>query len=843
MSTNGHDKYFRQKHADLSDLAGDPAFDVRGMPPNWGDYPVPHISTFAGIQSTASKVYLPSDEALRNSRDNAVYMRNDCGIMECIEGRQRATALLDWEIIPDDDTSTEQKELCAELTKILRRIRRFVEYRGNLLHAIWYGKYGIQHRYRWQNVGGNMRILPAGSNAGDLGWKPIDGDKLVLRYDDWTGQVPADQLGIRVSNSRFREGDFIRGNWRVQQLEATGQGLGYFLTPAERRAVAVHKHMIEDAPWERGYTAGSIHGVGIRSRIYWDWMQKQELLGFLIEYLERSAGGIEIWSYPQGSAQAEAKIKEAAKERVAHGRNILFFPKPLGEDAMNYDVNIVEPGMAGIDAVERVLSEYFGHRIKRYILGQTLSTEAQATGMGSGLAELHMDSFFQIITYDARNLEETLTHELLNHIKRWNFPKAKNIDVRFSIKLDDPSMEEKLEAWKTAWEMGCKLKSQEVMEAVGASIPAENDEVLENPQLQQGGGMPGMGGGMFGGPGPQGEEPPQPEGGGESSGDLNDQLMRAMFGEPVDGAQVAYSAEGGKWVQRELPFFDPGEREKIGSYKKEEDADGQWVTIGSGENGGGTPVYLKDGVITKGPSALLDKDIAELDSQQKETSSALDYQGKRKKNDPNPLHTALLQARKDTGYTMRELRQAVDDAWEIESDYLQTREAAKESARKLTGLNAGNIARLENTYSDLSKRKHFDQYAREVANQFPGVFNDFENPAPEMWELLREGKSEVEKHSPEIISTAIQLIESRNRRRIRRNPDLDSVPFSRQARVRQVNRMSRRFSGEGKLLFSRALHESRGGGNLRDELKRSQGLASQTGSRELQSVINTLYGA
>lgn len=1107
MSSNGngkHQEYFRKAQERLpvmsvdlaelqQELAPDPHFAVRGQPPGGGRVPVPHIYTFSGVHSNAAKVYLPSDEALRNSRDNAVYMRNDPVVMECVDARQRASALLDWEILPEDDRSTEQKQLCEELTKIIRKIRRFNEYRRNLLHAVWYGKYAIQHEYRWNRVGGNMRVMPWPYRT-DLGWLPVDGDKLVFRFDDGTSEHMPGQVGIRVSSAKFKDGDDVllpRGSGRkpgkskVERIEGTSQGLAYFLPQYERNLLAIHKHEIEDAPWERGYTAGSIHGVGVRSRIYWAWMQKQELLGFLIEYLERSAGGIEIWSYPQGNPAAKEAVQTAAKERVSHGRNIIFFPKPLGEDAMAYDVNIVEPGMAGIEAVKQVLTEYFGHQIKRYILGQTLSSEADATGLGSGLAELHMDSFFQIITYDARNLEETITYELLDRIKRWNFQKARHIDVRFSIKLDDPSVEERLNGLKTAWEMGCKLSAQEVMELVGASVPGPDDEVLQNPQIQQAE-MQAQMGGMFGGPGPQGIPQDGDADGVAGEGQpanlqqhINETLMGDMFPEPE-------------------PSYDTGEREKVGEYAKKKDLPGQkkmdwdesehpraadgkfgsgtgsgkkeaeekaepakakkpasgdeqidhkerakqewkehgvksqsfkswfgdwendpasaskvvdpetgepkethgtgvkavyhgttadgdfdafdkskigtkaihagkgfyfaeneaiaknfavkhevsaesnwrpkrvhgkvitaylniknpcdldavadmrdvdkwadaakqvnkdfdavdfkqqcqgmakflktkdqefttyhlwryaddmlgdehksisdvvqllghdglahtakddrgavgsrvhhpdnfgrvwiafepnqiksvdnegtfdpnddrmryeksgerWITIGADDDGeGGTPVMLDgDGQIAKGPASLKNKTLSDLDRKQQETGQAADYQGKRKKGDPHKLHSALLDAHKDSGFTMRELRGAVNDAWETHRDYLQTRERAKDRIRQMTGLNAGSVGKLENTYTDHSSRKRFDEAARSLATEFPGLGLDPENAAADVWELLKEGKSEIAKHSPEIIREAVDMLRAGKRRKSaekdKTRKALESVPFA-----------------------------------------------------------------
>lgn len=503
--------------------------------PNWGAYPVSHVTSFQSLMTSAARVYRQYDEALKHSLDNARYMRNDCGIMECLEARQRCVSLLNWHLEPEDDKSHDQKELCAELTKVLKRIRRFVEYQNNLLHATWFGKYAIQHTYGWQNIGGKMRLMPAGEREGDIGWSPIHGDKLCFRFDD--GTLIEDQydgqVGIRVGTS-YVSAKLLK---EKRQIETTDRGMAYFLTEDERRLLAIHKHMIEDGEYEDAISAGKIHGVGIRSRIYWEWVQKQETLAFLMEYLERCAGGIQLWHFPAGNTNAKREVEQAVAKFEGGSRNVILVPIPAGDDGHQYGVQVMEPGMAGIDMLKDLVDRHFGHRIKRYILGQVLSSEAEATGLGSGVAEAHMDTLHQIIKYDATNLEETITFELLANIKNWNFPAARNIHVRFVKDTETDDAKEKLEGFQIAYQMGAKIREKDVMELVGAAIPGQGDAVLslqaqqeqqaqqqQQMMQQQGGigsggvhgiGMPGQEGndeGEFGEDFPSDEPPPGPLG-------------------------------------------------------------------------------------------------------------------------------------------------------------------------------------------------------------------------------------------------------------------------------------------------------------------------------------------
>lgn len=469
--------------------AVDPARRVNGKP-GGGTVPVPHVVSFNGLVSAVSDVYTNADEAIKNSIANARYMRNDLGIMECVLARERMVALLDWHLEPEDEKSTEQKQLCESLTKILGRLRRFTEYRRCLMEAIWYGRSAVQHRWGEQRIGGQSFIMPSPEEGREHpGWLPINGDKLVFRNDlSWRSEAAGHfgQIGVLINRATLPQ------SIDVDCVEATNRGLAYFLPTWQRRLMAVHKHEIEDAAYESPLDAGAINGVGIRSRIYWEWFQKQEVLAYLLEYLERSASGIEVWEYPAGNDEAKRAVEAAALNRGAGNKNVLLFPKPPGEDAALFGVHLVEPGMAGADMLLNMVEKYFGHRVKRFILGQTLTSEADATGLGSGVADLHLDTLMQIIRYDARNLAETLTYQLLEPIKLFNFPQAAGIHVDLRIQTDDPKAQETLEAYKSAWDMGARLKESDVLGVIGASAVTNEDVILQNKQPQQGmGGEPG----------------------------------------------------------------------------------------------------------------------------------------------------------------------------------------------------------------------------------------------------------------------------------------------------------------------------------------------------------------
>lgn len=472
--------------------------DVKGMPVGNGQSVIPHVVSFQGIISSAAKVYRYSDEAMKASFENARFMLNDPVIFEPVAQRSRACALLNWHIEVDDEKNPTEKKLSEDLKNLVNQTSYFLQFRECLLEAVWLGKAAVQWQWRWRRVPGctpigklglNQVIGPADETSKERLWSPIHGDKIVYGYDDGQTQFDAHRMGIRVGAGYTMGAAHIADRldkYGKKKVLPTDYGLAYFLDDEERQRICVHKHQITDGEYEDPQSAGKIHGVGVRSRIYWLWYMKQELFAFLMEFLEKSAsGGIEVWYYPSGNPDAEAVVRRAAEERLGNARNVILMPRPVGEDAQAYGVEIVKCDMAGAETILRILEEYFGDQFMRLILGQTMTNKPQAGGFGSDLPQIQLGSYLQIIRYDSINLGETLTYQYLDRLKEYNFPHLKNVPARFVIDTESEDMESKMSAWKQAYEVGVKTKASDWYKMIGASKPEPADEVIENPVIKQ----------------------------------------------------------------------------------------------------------------------------------------------------------------------------------------------------------------------------------------------------------------------------------------------------------------------------------------------------------------------
>lgn len=491
-------------------------------PPGEGKYLIPHADTFMNRYTSLSATYRNPDEAVMDSLQNARNMLTDLGVRECLDSRIRSVALLDWNIDTGKKKPTRSdEEFCTTLTDTITRIPSFFQYRLWAQWAIWFGKVGIEHHWGVQNVDNKSVYMPTSRHQDDMGWKPIHGDKLVFRQFRMHDQMPAGgyegQLGIKVGmyadfekDRKWKAGDEIGSGSRRWKIEPTDFGMAYFLSPAERRLILVHKHNVQDAAYEDGLRAGLVYGEGIRSVVYWEWFQKQKLMGFMMEYIERMAGGIQVWRFPKGDKQAEDAAKKAAEGFDSMQQHVVLMPVPPGDNGQ-YGIDIVEPGFGGVEVLHSLLKEYFGNRVKRYIMGQIMTSEAEATGMGSGVAELHQDTYLQILKSDAINTEETFSRDLVGTLIKVNVERKVWADPgftpRFVLQSEEPDIEARSQSWLSWAQVGLPFEKEPIYEMLGANNPPPGADVF---QVQQGGGGEGGPEGMPPGAGPEGGEGDKP---------------------------------------------------------------------------------------------------------------------------------------------------------------------------------------------------------------------------------------------------------------------------------------------------------------------------------------------
>lgn len=454
-----------------------------GPPLGLGKFAVPQQLTFAGIINSINRIYpYTFDEAMLHSRENAERMRFDPVIDACLRVRMMSVALLPKHIEPDDPDSSDELQAAEKSDKLLKSMPGQLNRARSLLDATFVGRSAWQDRWRWKTKYGHQWMYPT------VEGRHIDGDKLVFGWGD--------QVGILV-HSAFN-GPTVN----------TERGRAYMLTPEEREHVTVHKFEPTDASFYRPQSAGSIHGTGLRGKLYWLWALKSRIWSLGVDFLEWFAQGLTVYKFQSGNATHQKEMQAWIEGQS--GSKVLLLPAFTAADGRpSFDpVQRFEAGTASSQLLQALLTDYFDDLIVRHILGQTLMTQTAATGLGSGVASAHNNVFDNIIKYDATALQETESDQFLRVFYRHNFPGME--PGRLVYDIDSPNVQQMIENADAIWQMGGRIDEEAILDSAGLPIPGVNSTILSNVQPMQpaavGGvpeGVPMVQGQEAGAPGPQ----------------------------------------------------------------------------------------------------------------------------------------------------------------------------------------------------------------------------------------------------------------------------------------------------------------------------------------------------
>ena len=210
-----------------------------------------------------------------------------------------------------------------------------------------------------------------------------------------------------------------------------------------------------------------------------------------------------------------------------------------------------------------------------------------------------------------------------------------------------------------------------------------------------------------------------------------------------------------------------------------------WITIGEND----LHVEVNDkGDIERGPASLKGDPVNSLSDKSRNTErnarrahalaegrTGRDYTYKRKTRRATDLGTkaridqfhSAKEAAKGQGLKTHEVLATMRDAHAFLTEQHSQREAAKDTARRLSGLNSSNVNKIEDAYRDHSTINRFDEAAQEVAWSHPELGFDphgLDTPG-KVWELIKEGKQAAPKlHDKIVADTAAEWLRDSKRR-------------------------------------------------------------------------------
>jgi phage gp29-like protein len=136
---------------------------------------------------------------------------------------------------------------------------------------------------------------------------------------------------------------------------------------------------------------------------------------------------------------------------------------------------------AGGDRLYQTLCDWLDRQTSKAVLGQTMTTDAQAAGMGSNQANVHNDVRGDILRADARDLETTLNRDLIKPFVDLNFGPQKKYP-KVCLFIEEPEDLKLLsESLTKLVPLGMRVEEAEVREKFGLREPAKDALLLTAP--------------------------------------------------------------------------------------------------------------------------------------------------------------------------------------------------------------------------------------------------------------------------------------------------------------------------------------------------------------------------
>lgn len=417
---------------------------------------LPHYITFSQLVNLGTRTYRYTfDEALRNNRVNALAMRRDPIVYYSVRMRQIALSQLPWKLEPAQDIPANLIEKYNNFLKaISNAIKDFPRFNNMILaldECIWYGKSAVQ--IGWKTVSRNgMKVLSIHH------WLPVNGDKIRFKWDGTPG--------IMINYSAFPA--------EHPRISQTDLGMVYWLEdPQDRLQFAISKYEQEDADFFEGELAGAVHGVGLRSRLYWLWHLKATILSYMIDYLQLTgSNGLTVFFYEEGNPTSMEEVKTAVKTQ--QNQHILLFPRRRDGGQGGPGIMHIPPSGAGISLFEAMVNEYFDSVIQACILGQPLIVKGGMASVAN--YQLHYESMTRVIKYDAENISETITKEIVHPMCRYTMPTLpEEYYPSFKFIISPSNANQMLQFASALVQMGIAVDENQIRDIAGLIKPREDE--------------------------------------------------------------------------------------------------------------------------------------------------------------------------------------------------------------------------------------------------------------------------------------------------------------------------------------------------------------------------------
>ncbi len=219
--------------------------------------------------------------------------------------------------------------------------------------------------------------------------------------------------------------------------------------PMPERKFIVHR---------RGADDDSPYGTGVGSMLFWPVFFKRNGITFWLTFADKFGSPTAVGKYPTGAQKPEQAKLLGALAAISQDAGVIV------PDGMVIEL-LEAKRSGGVDTYEKLV-RYMDEQISKAVLGETMSTTAASTGLGSNQAGVQNDVRLEVARDDSDELCETLNDTLVRWIVEYNLPGAGL--PRLSREFSEPEDTAKLATRdKTLFDMGWEPDEQYIQKTYG----------------------------------------------------------------------------------------------------------------------------------------------------------------------------------------------------------------------------------------------------------------------------------------------------------------------------------------------------------------------------------------
>lgn len=251
--------------------------------------------------------------------------------------------------------------------------------------------------------------------------------------------------------------------------------------PMPERKFIVHR---------RGADDDSPYGTGIGGMLFWPVFFKRNTITFWLTFADKFGSPTLLGKYPTGTELIDQNKLLAVLRAVSQEAGVIVPDGIL--------IEMLEAQRTGTVATYESLVRYMDEQISKAVLGETMSTTAAASGMGSNQASVQDDVRMEVAKDDADELCETLNETLVRWISEYNFPGAGIPRLTRDFSTDDSGEINTFTIGiQRLVQLGLQIPQDWVHDRFDIPRAADGMPALKLPaQAAQGGGIDGGNGGL-----------------------------------------------------------------------------------------------------------------------------------------------------------------------------------------------------------------------------------------------------------------------------------------------------------------------------------------------------------